>query len=414
MGMGELRTSPPIYPAAKETLTFETPGRAAAGMRTVLLVDDDEPLVRALGRMLEKGGYHVTLAHEGNSAIEIIRRKPFDVIVSDIQMPGMTGVDLLRVVRAYDLDVPVVLMTGEPSIDTAIEAVTLGALQYLPKPTPNGVLLEAVERASRLHRMATMKREALKVGGELQEARAGDRAGLQARFERALETMWMAFQPIVETTSGRLFGYEALMRAEEPSLPHPGAILEAAETLDRVYDLGRRVRALTATAFERAPRGAVLFVNLHSRDLLDPALYQDDAPLAEFSDRVVLEITERAALHDVKDIQARVSVLRFHGYRIAIDDLGAGYAGLSSFVALEPEVVKFDMSLVRGLHQSPIKRRLVASMAALCQEMGIRVVAEGVEVKDERDCARACGCHLTQGYLFAKPGRPFPVAATVP
>jgi EAL domain-containing protein (putative c-di-GMP-specific phosphodiesterase class I) len=256
-------------------------------------------------------------------------------------------------------------------------------------------MLSAIDRASRMHRAA------------------GDRAELLARFERALDTMWVAFQPIVSASDGALYGYEALMRSGEPSLAKPEDLLDAAERVGRTRDLGRRVRDLAAVAFERAPRGAVLFVNLHSLDLLDPALYQDDEPLGRFADRVVLEITERGAIRDVKDIRARVSVLRYHGYRIAIDDLGSGYAGLSSLVALEPEVVKLDMSLVRGAHQSAVQQRLIRSMTAFCGQSQVPVVAEGVETKEERDCIRDCGCSLVQGYLFAKPGPPFPVPAVI-
>ena len=83
-------------------------------------------------------------------------------------------------------------------------------------------------------------------------------------------------------------------------------------------------------AFERAPRRAVLFVNLHTRDLLDPTLYETSSPVARFADRVVLEITERAAIDDVKDIQARVSVLRYHGFRIAMATLDGGRIGIAS------------------------------------------------------------------------------------
>jgi EAL domain-containing protein (putative c-di-GMP-specific phosphodiesterase class I) len=226
-----------------------------------------------------------------------------------------------------------------------------------------------------------------------------------------METMWIAVQPIVDAARQRVFGYEALMRASEPSLPNPGAILDAAERLDRVQELGRRVRFLAAEAFQDAPRETVLFVNLHTQDLLDPLLYETSSPLAALSQRVVLEITERSAIDDVKDIQSRVSVLRKRGFRIAIDDLGAGYAGLASFIALEPEIVKLDMSLIRGVHQSSIRQRIVGSMAALCKEMGMRVIAEGVELPEEHDCVRASGCDLQQGYLFARPGPPFPAVA---
>ena len=358
-------------------------------------------------RVLKSRGFDVVLAPDGAAAVDLLMRRPFDVILSDIQMPGMSGVDLLSIVRAYNLDVPVVLMTGAPSLESAMEAVALGALQYLPKPTPNEVLLQAMERASRLHRMAQMKRDALRLGGA--ERNPGGRSRRLADSLRERHEHLVARLPAHRgREKGGVFGYEALMRTSEASLPHPGAVLDAAERLNRLPDLGRRVRALAAEAFEHASPRTVLFLNLHTRDLLDPTLYEATSPLARFADRVVLEITERAAIDDVKDIQARVSVLRYNGFRIAIDDLGAGYAGLSSFVALEPEIVKLDMSLVRNVHQSQVRQRLIGSMTAVCKEMGMLVVAEGVEASEERDSLKGFGCDLLQGYLFARPGPPFP------
>jgi len=120
------------------------PQGGAAGARTVLVVDDDELVARSLRRVLEAAGYHVTTVSDGSDAVEKIMHNAYDVVLSDIQMPGMSGVELLSVVRARDFDVPVLLMTGAPTLETAIEAVSLGALQYLPNPTPNTVLLNAV------------------------------------------------------------------------------------------------------------------------------------------------------------------------------------------------------------------------------------------------------------------------------
>jgi EAL domain-containing protein (putative c-di-GMP-specific phosphodiesterase class I) len=379
----------------------------ALSRKSVLLVDDDLPFSRAVVRVLTAAGFDVTMVHSGDAAAEAIATRPYDAILSDIQMPGMTGVELLSRVRDHDLDVPVILLTAAPTVETAMEAVSLGALQYFAKPISNDVLVGALERACRLHRVARMKREALKLLGRT-EGQAGDRAGLQSCFDRALQTMWLAFQPIVNLEEHSIFGYEALLRSEEPSLPHPGAILGAAERLGRVAELGGHIRTLAAEAFSRAPSGLTLFVNVHARDLLDSTLYSPDAPLSRIADRVVLEITERAAFDDVSDVRASVGALRSLGYRIAIDDLGAGYAGLSSFAALEPDIVKLDMSLVRNVHQSAIRQRVVRSMVSLCRDMGMSVVAEGVEVAQERDTVRGFGCTLLQGYLFARPGPPFP------
>ena len=107
-------------------------------------------------------------------------------------------------------------------------------------------------------------------------------------------------------------------------------------------------------------------------------------------------------------MQARIGRLREMGFRIAVDDLGAGYAGLTSFAQLEPEVVKLDMSLVRNVHTQPTKQTLVRTMISMCKELGMKIVAEGIESPEERDVIVAAGCDLMQGYLFAKPGKPFP------
>jgi EAL domain-containing protein (putative c-di-GMP-specific phosphodiesterase class I) len=217
----------------------------------------------------------------------------------------------------------------------------------------------------------------------------------------------MANQPIVSLGTQLAVAYEALLRTEEPALSTPTAMIGAAERLDRVSELGRRIRLLVAERIPTAPDDALVFVNLHAQDMLDPDLVSLTAPLSAFADRVVLEITERAALSPVREIEARAEILRFMGFRIALDDLGAGYAGLTSFATLEPEFVKLDMSLIRGIHASEVRQRLVGSVVSLCGEMKKGIIAEGIEVGDERDRLQELGCDWMQGYLFARPSPPF-------
>ncbi len=337
----------------------------------VLIVDDEPELLEIYGDLLERAGYQVETAGDGRAALKRLLSGQFNLVLSDISMPDMDGLHLLRAVREQDLDVPVVLMTGDPRVDTAVQAVEHGALRYLLKPIAEDLLQRTVADAVRLHRMASLKR-----------------------------------QPILRA-DGRLFGYEALVRTQEPTLPHPGALFEAAERLGRIRDLGRTIRDRVAGSLEALPPAASVFVNLHPHDLTDDALL--DSALTAGARKVVLEVTERAALPDLADVQARVRALRHRGYRIAVDDLGAGYAGLTSFATLEPEVVKLDMSLVRGVDGEPIKQRLIGSMAALCKELGILVVAEGVETEAERRTLAALGCDLLQGFLLGRPG-PLPSA----
>ena len=378
----------------------------------MLLVDDEPEALRAFERMLRGAGYHVESFSSARVAVERVSAGGVHVVVSDISMPEMTGVELLRTIRAHDADLPVVLVTGLPAIDSATDAVEYGAFKYIVKPFEPEVLRNAVERARKLYRLARMKREALKLLGD--NAISADRAGLEASFDSALGSLWMAFQPIVRAIDHSVYGYEALLRTDEPTLIRPDLVVDAAERLGSLPRLGRKVRALAASAMSQAPPEAALFINLHPLDLADEELFDPQAPLSQMAKRVMLEVTERAAIEEVDGVERRVSLLREQGFRVAVDDLGAGYAGLASFALLEPEIVKLDVSLLRDIDQSPVKQKLVASMTALCKDMGFLVVAEGIETVAERDCVVALGCDLLQGYLFARPGRPFPSAAWGP
>jgi len=372
----------------------------------VLLVDDDYTLLRAYKNALHARGMVVDTAMDGLDARARLEKGSFDVVVSDINMPGYGGLEFLRAVREHDLDVPVVLMTGKPSVDSSIRAVEYGVFRYLVKPVAPEVLLDVIRLATRLHRMGRLKRQALEVVG-IGGKWLGDRVALESRFTNATELVWMAFQPIVSWRDRSLFGYEALLRTGEPTLASPPDFIDAARRLGRLHELGRTVRAKVAEAMRRAPGDVKLFVNLHSSDLDDDDLLDSCSRLSGIGHRVILEITERASLDEVKDVPARVKRLRELGFRIAIDDLGAGYAGLATFIQLEPEVAKLDMSLVRDIDTQPKKQSIVRAMTKLCNELGILVVAEGVETPAERDKLLEAGCDLLQGHLFAVPERGF-------
>jgi EAL domain-containing protein (putative c-di-GMP-specific phosphodiesterase class I)/ActR/RegA family two-component response regulator len=382
--------------------------RSVASERPRVLVVDDEPMVlKVTQRILERAGHVVVTSASGSEALCRLATHSFDVMVSDIQMPGIGGLNLLRAVRERDLDLPVVLVTGDPAVRSAAEAVEYGAYRYLIKPVPALELTGVIERAAQVCRVARAKREYMEEYGS-GEFRVGDRAGIDATLERALSSLWTAYQPIVHARDSSVFAYEALMRSDEPSLPHPGAVLDAAERASRVHDVGRTVRESVLISASLADPGWFIFVNLHPEDLLDPTLYEADSAFTALAPRLVLEVTERASLDHINDVKQRIARLRELGFRIALDDLGAGYAGLTSFTTLEPEFVKLDMSLIRGIDRHPMKRRIVRSMVQLCHEMGKQIVAEGIETADERGTLIDLGCDFLQGYLIARPGRPFP------
>ena len=379
---------------------FSNPG----GVLPAVLVVDDEPLVlRVIARTLETT-FNVATSHDGADAIAQVQRGRFTAVVSDIKMPGMTGIELLRKVREHDPDLPVILVTGQPSWEGAAQAIEYGVFRYLDKPLNIEHLHNTVTHASQLYRMARIKREAIGLGGS---AGPSDRAGLEAIFERALASFHMAFQPIVSLSAKSILGYEALLRSSEPSLPRPEDVLKAAARLGSSRKLGRVLRRLATDRRAQMAPDWLLFVNLLPSDLLDPDLVDPDSPLVGVASRVVLEITERALFSGLEEVREQVAQLRALGFRIAIDDLGAGYAGLTSFAVLDPDIVKLDMSLVRGIEGSAVKRRLAGSVVDLCREMKMLVVAEGVETTAERDILADLGCDLFQGFLFARPAPTF-------
>jgi EAL domain-containing protein (putative c-di-GMP-specific phosphodiesterase class I) len=374
----------------------------------VLVVDDELTLVRIYARTLGAEGYRVLTATDGDTAEVMLRRCGLDAVISDVAMPGMDGIKLLRAMRRINGDVPVILATGDHENARAHQAIEEGALMVLVKPVDLRALSQIVAHAIQLRRLATLAREARQRGGKQDRDAEAPAAGLTVCFEAALAKLWMAYQPIVCWDSLGVVGYEALVRSDEPMLTQPSALFGAAGRLGRTLELGRAIRARVAASIPFAPEGTRIFVNLHPEDLADDGLYSTREPLRAHADRVVLEVTERDSLGLVPHLEGRIDTLRAAGFRIAVDDLGAGYSGLASFAQLKPSVVKLDASLIHDIDKSPVKRKIVQAMAALCHDMNVEMVAEGVETEEERQTAGFLGCRYHQGFAYGRPERRLP------
>lgn len=214
-----------------------------------------------------------------------------------------------------------------------------------------------------------------------------------------------AYQPIVDLASRSIYAHEALVR---------GANGESAfSVLSQVTDENRylfdqlcRVRAIKGAA-ELGMQG------LLSINFLPNAVYQPAACIRKTFEaaehynfpieRIIFEVTEGECVQDRKHLVNIISEYNRFGFHTAIDDFGAGYAGLTLLADYQPDIIKIDMELVRDIDTSKPKQAIVHGIVAICAALNVRVLAEGIETKAERDFLRDAGIQLMQGYLFCKP-----------
>jgi EAL domain-containing protein (putative c-di-GMP-specific phosphodiesterase class I) len=223
---------------------------------------------------------------------------------------------------------------------------------------------------------------------------------LNDTFESAMANLSVALEPIADAKTKTLLGFAARMSSTVETLMTESALVVAAEHLDRLEFLRRRVRDLAVKAFAQAPQDALLFVDVHPSDLLDGDLYSPEPPLARIADRVVLQVRARGL--GIQDLSARASVLRFVGFRLAVADLDAGQACLSQIADLSPEFVKIDARLVRDMDGSAGRRRIVSALVSMCRTLDAVPVAEGVSTAEEREALLEAGCSVVQGAIAAR------------
>ncbi len=218
----------------------------------------------------------------------------------------------------------------------------------------------------------------------------------------------MAFQPIVDLGAGRVRAYEALVRG-----PHsePAATVLAQLTPTNVYafDQAARVRAIELAAqLGIAERNASVSINFKPGAMYRPqSCVRPTLAAARRTgfppDRIVFELTEDERVGDFAFLREIFEVYRANRFSTAIDDFGAGYAGLTLLAEYQPDWVKLDMALVRGLDGDAARRAIVAAVVGMCGALGVGLIAEGVETRAELDALRSLGVTVFQGYLFARP-----------
>jgi EAL domain-containing protein (putative c-di-GMP-specific phosphodiesterase class I) len=217
----------------------------------------------------------------------------------------------------------------------------------------------------------------------------------------------MAFQPIIDFNWNRVWGYEALVRGVEGQ--GAGWVLGQVDEVNRYkFDQACRVKAIELAGALFPDAETKLSINFMPNAVYEPAACiratLEAARRVDFAhQRIMFEFTENERMVDVSHVQRIIAEYRKQGFLTALDDFGAGYAGLNLLASFQPDLIKLDMDLIRGIATSPARQTIIACVTTMARELGLVVLAEGVETEAELVALRAAGIHLFQGYLFAKP-----------
>jgi EAL domain-containing protein (putative c-di-GMP-specific phosphodiesterase class I) len=217
------------------------------------------------------------------------------------------------------------------------------------------------------------------------------------------------FHPIVRLSDRQIIGHEALTRPlGGSSFDSVEELFAFAESTDLLMEFERLCRRRAVEAAAHNSELGLLFINASARAVEDPewAAGGMDAALGKSGftpQEVVIEITERVAIVRHDEFQSALRTFKDRGYRVAVDDMGAGYASLQSLANIEPDFLKFDTSLVRDIDKSSIKQSLLETLRQLADKIRARVIAEGIEREEEMQTLRRLGIELGQGFLFHRP-----------
>ena len=217
----------------------------------------------------------------------------------------------------------------------------------------------------------------------------------------------MAFQPIVDLSANRVWGYEALVRG--PAGESAWSVLsQVTDAIRYRFDQAARVLAIETAGRLYEGRDLRLSINFMPNAVYEPAACIQKSLAAakrvDFPHRnLVFEFTENERIEDPAHVQKIVEAYRNFGFWTALDDFGAGYAGLGLLARLQPDLIKIDMELLRDIHLSRAKQAIIAGIVGIARELDIAVLGEGVESEEELNVLRGAGISLFQGYHFAKP-----------
>ena len=394
--------------------------REIGAAATVVIVDDFDGNVRLLEQVVSTAGLARPVGFtDPREALSYCSSSLPDLVLVDLHMPDIDGFavieELQRMVPTGGF-LPIAVLTGDETPEAKSRALSAGAKDFITKPfDPTEVvlrlhnLLETRRLYAELERHNAELQRTLDAHVEHEQRIAADRDRRRHRVEAALRpgASVMAFQPIVNIHTGQTVGAEALARFHIEPIRSPDQwFAEAVEV-----GLGSYLEIVAVEAalaeLDRLPENVFLALNVSPKTATTAGLH---ALLARRpANRLVLELTEHTRVDDYEELLVGIEPLRQRGIRIAVDDTGAGYAGLHHILRLRPHILKLDTTLSRGINVDPVRRALATALVSFASEIGASIIAEGIEAEVELQTLRQIGITLAQGYHLGIPG-PLPLS----
>ena len=369
----------------------------------ILVVDQNSARAKAMCALLAHD-YYGMVATSFDNAREACSERTWDVLIVHQNLGDASGYEFFAEAFSFVPDaVRILLVDKEEDIAQLPRVSSLRIDACLKTDETNRLLATTV--------VETLKRRSYSRDWIMKAVRTKNKISEQGIHEldalienKAID---FVFQPLLSFHEKRIVAYEALCRPQGNLIRQPKILFDVAVHAGAVWKLSRLIRERVATYVESMPANTLLFMNLHPADLDDPQLLEGECHFKQCYNRMVFEITERASIPDFGRSRANIRKLKQMGYRFAVDDLGAGYASLNSIALLEPDFIKIDMMLVRGIRANSLQARLVRRIVDFANDANIKVIAEGIETIEEQQTLVELGCHWIQGYYIGRPQKHF-------
>ena len=373
----------------------------------ILVAEDHNFQRKAVVHMLNSMGIEKVLqASNGKRALEMLQREPVDIVLSDLDMPEMDGMEFIRHLAKQHLGISIIIMSSMDgalitSVDKMARSYGHRVLGAVEKP----LFLEQLKQLLMLHQQAqkkTVQTTAPAVSFTLEDV-------LQAVRENQFEPF---LQPKVVLKTGRLIGAEALVRWIHPELGVIGpyafiSLLEQSGNMEELTFLMLEKTAGVSRMLQDKGHALAMSVNLSLSSLSDTTLAERIMQVVRRAEvdphHVILEVTESAAMTDVAHALENLARLRMHGFGLSIDDYGTGFSSMQQLTRVPFSELKIDRSFVTDCATNHSLRVIIESSIDMARKLRVKSVAEGVETQEEWDMLKSMSCDVAQGYFIAKP-----------